>query len=412
MRFLSISRLQIGPIFRALSRHKYTALMVIIQMAVTMAIVTNGVFIAAERYQHIQRHSGMDEENSFYLTSSGFTDSFNPRASIEQDLATLRSMPGIINAVQTNSFPLSDGGEWFNLQRNVGENQQTVQAAQYKFDHHGIETFDLTLIAGQNFSSEEVLWQDESTSSWPSQVILSKATAQALFGDQQWQKAVGKTIYVEDAAAVIVKGVIDKLQAPWVEWENVDNVIISPARVNYNSARYVILAEPGRRDAMMQDVETTLASSNRQRLIRRMGSIESIKREIYAADIAAVSILMITVAVLSGVSAMGIAGLASFNINKRKRQIGARRALGASRGDILAYFMLENLLLTTVGVCLGSLLAVGLNLFLVNMYGITPLAWPYVPVAILTLIIIGQVAVFWPARKASAISPALATKAI
>jgi putative ABC transport system permease protein len=48
----------------------------------------------------ISMFSDTDEENSFYLTSSGFTDSFNPRVTIEQDLAILRGMPGITNKLQ------------------------------------------------------------------------------------------------------------------------------------------------------------------------------------------------------------------------------------------------------------------------------------------------------------------------
>ncbi|MFT5675695.1 MAG: putative ABC transport system permease protein [Paraglaciecola sp.] len=406
------SHLEFGPILRSLNRHKFSSLLVILQMAVAMAIMTNGIFIAAERYQLVQRHSGMDEENSFYVTSSGFTDNFNPRVSIEQDLALIRNMPGVINAVQTNSLPLSGSGKWFNLQIESGTEEQKIQTAGYKFDQHGIQTFDLELLAGENFAAHDVLWQDPSDNSWPAKIMLTKATAQALFGKQDWISAIGKTIYVDGSIPLVVTALVDHLQGPWIESEFVNNVMISPVRVTHTSARYVIRSESERRDELMKEVESALVNSNKQRMVRKLRSLEASKLEIYAADFATVSILLIVVVVLTLVAAMGIAGLASFNINKRKRQIGVRRALGASRGDILRYFLLENFLLSGLGVLLGSVLAVSLNMFLVNFYGITPLSWFYIPAALITLLLIGQLAVFLPACKAASISPAMAVRAV
>ena len=61
------------------------------------------------------------------------------------------------------------------------------------------------------------------------------------------------------------------------------------------------------------------------------------------------------------VALAGSLALASFSVAERTRQIGVRRALGASRGEIVRYFLLENLILTSFGLGLGLALAVGLN---------------------------------------------------
>ena len=61
------------------------------------------------------------------------------------------------------------------------------------------------------------------------------------------------------------------------------------------------------------------------------------------------------------VALAGSLALASFSVAERTRQIGVRRALGASRGEIVRYFLFENLLLTGFGLGLGLGLAVGLN---------------------------------------------------
>ena len=59
---------EIGPIFRALLRNKVGAVLIAIQIAVTMTIIVNSVFIIVERSQQMQRESGVDEDNSFYLS--------------------------------------------------------------------------------------------------------------------------------------------------------------------------------------------------------------------------------------------------------------------------------------------------------------------------------------------------------
>ncbi len=89
----------------------------------------------------------------------------------------------------------------------------------------------------------------------------------------------------------------------------------------------------------------------------------------------------------------------------------ARRALGATRPAILRYFMLENFLISSIGVIGGAVLAVGLNIWMVQTFNLRPLAWYMIPAAMLLLWLVGQAAVFGPARRASLVSPAIATRA-
>src|SRR6185437_11551005 len=51
---------------------------------------------------------------------------------------------------------------------------------------------------------------------------------------------------------------------------------------------------------------------------------------------------------------LGIVGLASFWVQQRTRQIGIRRALGATRTNIVRYFQLENFILASAGVVLAD----------------------------------------------------------
>ena len=116
--------------------------------------------------------------------------------------------------------------------------------------------------------------------------------------------------------------------------------------------------------------------------------------------------------ILTIVTALGIVGLASFSVNRRKKQIATRRALGASQGAILRYFMLENFMISSVGVVLGAMLTIGLNVVLVNSFSLNAIDWYYIPLGMLILWLVGQIAVYGPARKAASIAPATATRTV
>ena len=102
--------MEIGPIWHAMLRNKTGAILIAAQIAVTMAIMVNAISIMQERARMMARPSGIDEHNTFVISSVGFAEDFNERVTIEEDLAALRAMPGVVNAIQSNSIPLSGGG--------------------------------------------------------------------------------------------------------------------------------------------------------------------------------------------------------------------------------------------------------------------------------------------------------------
>ena len=112
------------------------------------------------------------------------------------------------------------------------------------------------------------------------------------------------------------------------------------------------------------------------------------------------------------VTALGIGGLASFWVGQRRKQIGVRRALGATRADILHYFQTENFLIVTFGVALGMVLAYGLSLLLMQHYELPRLPLFYLPVGAIALWLIGQCAVLGPALRAAAVPPVVATRSV
>ena len=404
--------LEIGPILRALMRNKVGAILIALQIAFTMTIIVNSVFIIMERHTKMQRESGVDEANTFYLSSVGFADNFNPQVSITEDLDMIRNTPGVISATQINAVPISGSGWSMGLQTEAGAEVDATGVAVYMVDETGVDTLDVEIIAGENFSPGDIRWRTRAQSNWPDTVIITQAMAEKLYPDVPYQDAVGKTVFINDNEPMIIVGIIDKLQAPWVGWNNLENAMLSPERMAFESVRYLIRTEPGMRDTLMPQIEDMLATSNQGRIIRNLRTLEENRERSYRSDNAMIKILTTVMVVLTIVTALGIVGLASFSVNRRTKQIGTRRALGASKGDIVRYFMLENFLISSFGVILGAALTIGLNIVLVNAFQLDPIDWYYIPVGMTILWFVGQLAVYGPARKASGIAPAIATRTV
>lgn len=403
--------MEFGPIWRALLRNKTGAILIALQMAVTMAIMVNAVSIMQERGRLMARPSGIDEHNIFAISSIGFAADFNERATIEADLAAIRAMPGVVNAIQTNSLPLSDGGWSMGLKTEPGEAIEGTGVAVYFVDEHGLDTFGLKLLSGENFSVTDIVWREGADPTWPDRIIITRAMASALYPDDP-DSALGKTVYINEDEPITITGIIEQMQAPWNGWDGVERVMLVPSHTLFGATRYVIRAEPGKRDELMPQVEKFLADSNRDRIVKSMRSMDETRERSYRQDSSMIKILTFTIALLIAITSLGIVGLASFSVNRRTRQIGTRRALGATRAAILRYFLTENFLISLVGVLVGAALTVGLNIVMIETFSLTRVTWYMVPGAMLLLLAVGQAAVFGPARRASTVPPAVATRTV
>jgi putative ABC transport system permease protein len=406
--------MEFGPIWRALMRQKTSYILIALQIAVTMALMVNAISIIQERSRLMARPTGVDEENIFYLSSVGFDPQLDHKALITEDLYAIRNFPGVRNAITTNSVPIRDGGWGQQLQTEPGDDIEATGTGVYFVDEHGIDTFGIELIAGRNYTPNDVAWYDPDANGhrWPDQIIVSSALARTMFPDIDPGEAVGKVVYIEMHQPITIIGVVERLQASWKNWDQVEHAMIVPQKRAWSSARYVIRTEPGYRDELIPQIESMLAESNRGRIIRGTRTMAEVRDRAYLEDSAMVKLLVFIVSLLTGITSLGIVGLASFSVARRTKQIGTRRALGATRPAILRYFMLENFLVSSVGVITGALLAVGLNIWMVQTFNLTPIAWYIIPAAMFALWMVGQMAVYGPARRASLVSPAIATRAV
>jgi len=174
--------------------------------------------------------------------------------------------------------------------------------------------------------------------------------------------------------------------------------------------QYLVRTQPGRRDALMRIAAEHLPVSNVDRVITSVRSVELFKQSSFLKErITAICLVIVTVLLLA-IAALGIFGLATFNVSTRTKQIGTRRAVGARKRDIIRYFLVENGLITSTGVVVGCVLALAVGYGLSVQYQLPRLDLYYLVGGVLALWFIGQLAAWQPARRASTVSPSVATR--
>ncbi|GLQ47913.1 ABC transporter permease [Dyella lipolytica] len=407
--------MQIKPILRALWHHKAGTVLIVLQIALTLAIVCNSLFIIHQRVVRLSRPSGVDEDHVLMIQNQwiGSPTPQQARALMSSDLETLRRTPGVADVFASNAYPLGSGGWSKGVRYTMDQKSATSPTAIYFADEHALSTLGLTLVAGRNFRSEEVGQMAARDSLMPKVIIITKALADKLFpGDS----AVGKTICIGNAPPSTIIGVVDRLQT-WIgsfsdAW--VERSTLVPFRLLMSGTTYLVRARPGELTEVAQAAPKALFAANPLRVIgpKDVQTFSQIRAAAYRSDRGMAILMGVICLVLLATTAAGIVGLTSFWVSQRRKHIGVRRALGATRGDILGYFCTENLLISFGGVMVGAVLAVGLNLLLVDRFEMERLSLAYVVVGTVALLLLGQSAVFVPALRASRLSPAEVTRSV
>ena len=402
--------MEIRPIIHSMRRSKTGAVLVAAQIALTLAIVCNAVFIVKARLAGANRPSGVVEDEVFQLLYAEIGEPTDPLPANERDLRILRAIPGVKHAVEVNSIPLSRSGWGTSITLDPSKPDASVGTAAYFSGGSYVQAFGLELIEGRDFTEADVRIIDPKKGELlPDHAIVSAALAKQLWPTES---AVGKTLYHgggPTARPVRVVGVVKTLiSSDGRERPGTYNSIIFPLRGG--RMNYVVRTEPADRARVMAEAEKQLTAADNRRVFVQARTMDEIRERRFRNERGGANLLIAITIGLLLVTASGIVGIASLWVNQRKKQIGVRRALGARRIDIVRYFVTENVIITTVGIVLGIMLALGLNQLLVSKVELARLPLWYVGGGTLAAWALGLLAVLGPAWRAASVPPAIATR--
>ena len=415
--------MEIGPIFRALINNRSRFWLITIEIALTLGIVTNCLNMIMDERKAILRPTGLDEEHLIVVTSEPWAEEFQDddfvQVAVRDDLRAVRELPGVRAAAGISAIPLSGGGS-ASGRKATGSEEDTRTAPYFIVTAGAVETLGVELAAGRNLilsdfpADDEAQVDDaspagdEATEPELNNILITQALADAFYPDGD---ALGKTIQNTDGSNIdTIVGIIGRMHGSWPMSTVAEDVVLYPGRpAGGRQSVYMVRVEDGRFDEVFTALENTLLDVNAGRIVSVV-SLAEIKADTYRSASAVVQLLGGLSVLLVIVTTFGIIGLTSFSVTQRTREIGTRRALGATRLGILRYFLVENWVMTGVGLLLGLAVTYGLNFLLAHYAEVAKMQFGYVVGGMLLLWLAGQLAALIPALRGMGIAPVVATR--
>ncbi len=406
--------MEIRPILSTLRRHKTAASLIVIEIALSCAIICNALFLIGNRLERMDRPSGTAEDQIVRIQLTGIGNDSDADALTRTDLASLRGIPGVKAATVMNQIPFGNGSWNSSVNLTREQTHPTMNATTYMAEDQFVDTLGLKLIAGRNFNPDEfITWTALNQSVGVpdiSSTIITRSMAEKLFPGEN---ALGKSFYSWGDKPIKIVGIVDTLVRPNEPGgpQAYGYSMVFPIKVPYSlGGNYLLRTDPDRRNEVMKAAVAILERNSPNRIILQQNTMEELRANFYRQDKSMAVLLVAVCVALLVVTALGIVGLASFWVQQRTKQIGVRRALGATRAQILRYFQTENFLLATLGIIIGMALAFGINQLLMGKYELPRLPFYYLPLGAAALWVLGQLSVLGPAIRAAAVPPAVATR--
>lgn len=400
---------QIAPIVAALRSHKAAVILLVLEITLTMAVLSNLAFIVYGAVQRAYTPTGAAEGQIGVIQSIGVIGKNNP-GTAAGNLLALRNVPGVADAAY-GGLPL-----WQPEREPIFLDSSRKQSRAHAYEFQGSQGLSRTLgvqvVKGHNFSKDAIPVAAKVTDSTEFPVLITRALAAHLFPGGN---ALGQVIYGSETNPMRVIGIVNHLRGEITGRADDDYAIIAEFLLGSQNlgGGYLIRADnPTNLPTILQTAALALQRANPGHVQDKVFTMSELREKYFHGDLATNRMLITIMLILLAVTALGVSGLASFWVHQRRRQIGMRRALGATRGDVLSYFLTENFLIVSGGVLLGAICAYALNLFLMHHFELPRLPPFYLIVGAIVLWLLGQLAVLGPALRASHMPPVAATRAI
>jgi putative ABC transport system permease protein len=385
--------LELGPIIRASRRRRASFLLVVLEFACSFTIISC-LLVSGAWYRRVGNvHMGPHEDDLLEVTVQR-PGRAGPQGWQGAVVPALLAEPGVVAAAPVSTTLLDEGAAapvLFHAGGSAaGAAGWTVQAGLALPAVLGMQ-----LLEGRFPAS-------------PGEVLITRCLRQALFPGGR--PALGQPLVGGDLPRGTVIGVVEDLsmRRPFFGGAGCEAFHFVPL-ANPRGGRYLVRVAPGRREAVAAALPVRLAPLVRDGLAEVAPVTLASSRQYVVAHGVTLMLVMLGLNVML-VAMLGPIAVTSFLVRERTRQIGVRRALGATRPAIVRHFLVETSLAVALGTALGALATAAMvTLMRRAFYSISISSWLLALTAVL-LWIDGTLAALFPALRASRIPPSVAAR--
>ena len=363
-------RTPLGPMLRAVLRRSSGFGSMILEVAFGLAVVSTALGLAAWYRDGASRPTPIDLLHTFTIDIERDVAPGGELERVEGERQFLQSFPGVTGVAQIERPPFVPPMGFDLLYAAPGHGEI---AWSYPASTNLVELLGLRPVAGRLLEPADAV----ATATVP--VVISRALAQAVFGTDA-------PISVELAPRP--QQVLFRAMSPAAPWRRTRYIVSTEAAIGpgFSGELSAALKESGATWARARSLEATRAEANQNAP-------------------GAYLILSKLAWVVIALALMSSLGMSAFLVGLRSRQIGIMRALGATRADIARYFLIENFVVTSVGIALGAVASQALVTLTQRIDPSMVLDPKYILEGAIVFWVVGLAAAAVPALAASRIAP-------
>jgi predicted permease len=411
---LKATRLEILPLLKnspavAGGRHRLRSLLVIAQVAFSCVVLICAGLAARSVQKLSQINLGFRPDHIFLATVDPSLQRYGNELSRlfhAQLLDKLRALPGVTSASIATHLPFDVGGSqragvWPEGQTPT-ESQKFLSVVCTSVDRAYLETIGTRIVAGRDFTAHD-------DGAAPRVVIINRALARML-----WPNAdpVGRRMALQGDAMQVV-GVVDEMRV-WAIADTNRPLVFYPLAQRFQQSVTIVARTGMDPIGISASVRRAVAELDPDMPIY---NIRTLDQQIARSPMGMAPLRFgAAIAGAQGVIALflatlGLYGLISHSVKRRRHEVGIRMALGATSSSVVNLVLREGLKLAGIGLTLGLLAALGLTRFLRGLlYGV-PTFDPVSFSAVAALLIaVGILACWWPAHRAAKVDPVVALR--
>ena len=314
----------------------------------------------------------------------------------------LRALPGVTAVGVVNNIPLDEGtGGGRFLTDGMSDDGGGVLLDQNFTGGDYFQAMGIEVLTGRPFTASEAVTPNTN-------VVISRSAAAKLWPDQN---AVGQRLRRPGANSpwFNVVGVVDDVKQD--DWREASEAVVyfpltgpTPASWAMGSPAYVVKSP--RAATMLREVRELVRQIAPEAPVYREFTMEFLAQR----SMVQLSFTMLTLGVVSALAlilgAGGLYGVLSYIVAERTREIGVRMALGATTGVVRRQVVSQGTKVVLVGVGLGLAVAFAATRLLgALLFDVKPVDLVVFVAMSLTMVFVGMLASYVPARRASGVDP-------
>jgi predicted permease len=353
---------------------------------------------------------GFDTSNaltmSVALTPIRYSEPHQQLAFLDRAMEQIRAVPGVVSVGTTTTIPLAGGGSTqpFSIEgRPTGTIAEQPMAQTRYISPDYFKAIGIPLRQGRFFSDQD---RDNSVPV----IIISEAMARRFWpGENPIGKRLTPSFHSKEGAREIV-GVVGDVKARGLD-SDASTMMYLPYKQAPRPFMSFVVRTSSNPESLVQPVSRAIYSIDKEQALTDVQTMDQVLMQSLSDRRFNMTLLLTFAGVALVLAAVGVYGVMNYTVTLRRRELGIRMALGAKASDVLRLVLRQGLTLTLIGVGAGLISAYALTRLMASLlYGVT--ATDYLTFASVSavLIVVGLVASFVPARRATKVDPTIALR--